>query len=154
MTHVNRHSGGRNPVHILLVEDSAGDARLTEEAFQEANIDQTLHVVTDGDDALDFLNRRGEYGSAVRPDLVLLDLNLPGTDGREILRRIRADEGLRSIPVLVLTGSTASETMIECYESHANAYLTKPDDPDEFASLAGSICRFWFDLVRLPPVPA
>lgn len=154
MTDVNRRHNHGEPIRILLVEDSTGNARLTKEAFEEVDMEETLHVVTDGEDAMDFLNRRGEYASAECPDLVLMDLHLPGRNGREVLELIRADPQLRPLPVLMLTSSTASETMVECYESHANAYLTKPSDPAEFVSLVRAIKLFWCEQVRLPPPPA
>ncbi|WP_049928314.1 response regulator [Halopiger goleimassiliensis] len=139
------------PAQILLVEDNPGDVRLTEEAFEQGRIENDLHVVSDGDAALDFLHQREPYEDAPRPDLVLLDLNLPRTDGEEVLERLKADEELRSIPVIVLTSSEAEEDIVRSYELHANAYLTKPVDPDEFIETVRAFEKFWFSVVRLPP---
>ncbi|QLG60956.1 response regulator [Halorarum salinum] len=139
------------PIDILLVEDNPGDVRLTEEAFAEARLNNTLHVATDGAEALDFLHRRGDHESAPRPALVLLDLNLPKVDGLEVLEEIRDAPDLTSIPVIVLTSSEAEEDVVRSYELHTNAYLTKPISPDEFVDLVRSFEDFWFTLVRLPP---
>lgn len=141
------------PIDVLLVEDNPGDVRLTEEAFAEAKISNDLHVVRDGESALDFVYRRGEYESAPTPDLVLLDLNLPKVDGTEVLEAIKTDDALKRIPVIVLTSSSAEEDIVESYELHTNAYLTKPVDPDEFVELVQSFEEFWFTLVKLPPEP-
>jgi len=141
------------PIDVLLVEDNPGDVRLTEEAFAEAKINNHLHVVRDGESALDFVYRRGEYESAPTPDLVLLDLNLPKIDGTEVLKEIKTDDALKRIPVIVLTSSSAEEDIVESYERHSNAYLTKPVDPDEFVELVQSFEEFWFTLVKLPPEP-
>ena len=138
------------PVDILLVEDNPGDVRLTKEAFTGARIKNTMHVVTDGEAALDFLHRRGEYESAPRPRLVLLDLNLPKVDGLEVLEAVKDDPDLASIPIIVLTSSEAEEDIVRSYELHTNAYLTKPINPDEFMDLVKSFEQFWFTLVRLP----
>ncbi|GAA0678621.1 response regulator [Natronoarchaeum mannanilyticum] len=141
------------PIDVLLVEDNPGDVRLTEEAFAEAKISNDLHVVRDGESALDFVYRRGDYESAPTPDLVLLDLNLPKIDGTEVLEEIKTDDALKRIPVIVLTSSSAEEDIVESYELHSNAYLTKPVDPDEFVELVQSFEEFWFTLVKLPPEP-
>jgi CheY-like chemotaxis protein len=138
-------------VDILLVEDNPGDVRLTREAFRELDLDGDLHVVNDGEEALDFLFRRGAHDDAPRPDLVLLDLNLPKVDGLEVLEEIKGDPGLRRIPVVVLTGSKAEEDIVESYDRHSNAYLTKPIDPQEFVDLVKSFESFWLSLVKLPP---
>lgn len=138
-------------VDILLVEDNPGDVRLTQEAFTEINLDEELYVVNDGEEALDFVHREGEYVDAPRPDLVLLDLNLPRVDGMEVLEEIKSDPDLRSIPVVVLTGSEAEEDILESYDRHTNAYLTKPIDPEEFVELVRSFETFWLSLVKLPP---
>lgn len=138
-------------IDILLVEDNPGDVRLTEEAFAEARLNNTLHVATDGVEALDFLHRRGDHESAPRPRLVLLDLNIPKVDGLEVLEEIRESPDLTSIPVIVLTSSEAEEDIVKSYELHTNAYLTKPISPDEFVDLVRSFEDFWFTLVRLPP---
>ena len=139
------------PADILLVEDNPGDVRLTEEAFREGHIENTLHVVTDGVEAMDFLTQRGEYEDAPRPDLVLLDLNLPRKNGETVLAEMKVDPGLRTIPVIVLTSSDAQEDVLTSYELHANAYLTKPVDPDAFIETVRSFEQFWFSIVKLPP---
>ena len=147
-------SGGRTsePIDILLVEDNPGDVRLTQEAFKQAQINNELHVVTDGEEALEYLFRRGEHDEAVRPDLVLLDLNLPKVDGLEVLEEIKSDPDLKRIPVIVLTSSATETDVVRSYELRTNAYLTKPVDPAEFFDLVGTFEEFWFELVRLPPV--
>ncbi|OAQ52684.1 chemotaxis protein CheY [Natrinema mahii] len=139
------------PARILLVEDNPGDVRLTKEAFKQGRIENDLYVVSDGTEALDFLSRRGEYADAPRPDLILLDLNLPGKDGEAVLEDLKVDPKLRSIPVIVLTSSRAEEDIVRSYELHANAYLTKPVDPDEFIETVRAFEKFWFSVVRLPP---
>ncbi len=143
-----RHRPG--PARILLVEDNPGDVRLTKESFEHGPIENDLHVVTDGAAALEFLHRRGEYTDAPRPDLVLLDLNLPRITGDEVLEELKADPELRSIPVVVLTSSKAEEDVARSYDHHANAYLTKPVDPDEFIDTVRVFEEFWFSVVRLP----
>ncbi|MWV38880.1 response regulator [Natrialba sp. INN-245] len=145
-------SGDTTPerAQILLVEDNPGDVRLTEEAFKQGRIENDLHVVTDGNQALEFLGRDGRYEDAPRPDLILLDLNLPRTDGEEVLEQLKDDPNLRSIPVIVLTSSRAEEDIVKSYELHANAYLTKPVDPDEFIDAVRAFEKFWFSVVRLP----
>ncbi|ELY50827.1 response regulator [Natronococcus jeotgali] len=139
------------PAQLLLVEDNPGDVRLTREAFKQGRIDNDLHTVSDGSDALDFLHQRGEYEDAPRPDLILLDLNLPRKDGEEVLAELKDDPELQSIPVIVLTSSRAEEDIARSYELHANAYLTKPVDPDEFIETVRAFEKFWFSVVRLPP---
>jgi len=146
------HRNGE-PVDILLVEDNPGDVRLTEEAFHDAAINNDLHVVRDGQAALDFLFQVRDYEDAPRPDLVLLDLNLPKVDGMEVLEDVKQDPDLCRIPVIILTGSEAEEDIVESYENHSNAYLTKPIDPDEFVTLVQSFEQFWLTLVELPPNP-
>lgn len=146
------HRNG-DPIDILLVEDNPGDVRLTEEAFKEAKINNTLHVVTDGKEALDYLYRRGDHEGASLPNLILLDLNLPKVNGMEVLEDIKDDADLRRIPVVILTGSEAEEEVVRGYELHTNAYLTKPVNPDEFIDLVRSFEEFWFTLVELPPKP-
>ncbi|RKD97443.1 response regulator [Halopiger aswanensis] len=139
------------PVEILLVEDNPGDVRLIQEAFKELPTEVTLCVVTDGDDALTLLqNRRAE--AAALPDLVLLDLNLPRMGGLEFLEAIQDEPAFARLPVLVLTSSEAYEDVLESYELAANAYLTKPTDPDEFSSMVETIAEFWFQRVALPPM--
>jgi len=139
------------PAHILLVEDNPGDVRLTREAFDEGNISNTLHVTTDGVEAMDFLEKRGEYADAPRPDIVLLDLNLPRKDGGTVLAEIRDDPDLEQLPVVVLTSSEAEEDVAKSYELNANAFLTKPVDPEAFIEAVQSFQSFWLSVVRLPP---
>ena len=150
-TNTNPRTGTPDTAQILLVEDNPGDVRLTEEAFKQGRIENDLHVVSDGTEALDFLAQRGEFADAPRPDLILLDLNLPRTDGEEVLEELKGDPELRSIPVIVLTSSRAEEDIARSYELHANAYLTKPVDPDEFIETVRAFEEFWFSVVRLPP---
>ena len=138
---------------VLLVEDNPGDVRLVEEAFESVGVDTDLSVVRDGEAALAFLFRRGEYADAPRPNLVLLDLNLPRRDGMTVLDELKDDPDLRRVPVVVLTGSEAPEDVAGCYERHAAAYLTKPVDPQGFVALVESLADFWFSLARLPPTP-
>lgn len=137
-------------VDILLVEDNPGDVRLTREAFKEGQIRNTLHVVKDGVEALDFLYRRGEYKEATRPEIILLDLNLPRKNGDEVLEEIRSDPKLLKIPVIILTSSDAEEDIIKSYEMQANAYLTKPVNPSEFIETIQNFQSFWLNIVRLP----
>jgi two-component system, chemotaxis family, response regulator Rcp1 len=139
-------------IEILLVEDNPGDVRLTREALQEAKVRNNLHVVDDGVKALKFLRREGEYAGATRPDLILLDLNLPRMGGREVLMEIKADPNLLQIPVVVLTSSEAEQDIVKAYELHANCYITKPVNLDRFIAVVKSIEDFWFTIVRLPPV--
>ncbi|MCD2203515.1 response regulator [Halobacterium sp. KA-6] len=141
------------PVDILLVEDNPGDVRLTREAFAEARINNDLHDVNDGEAALDFLHQRGDHANAPRPDLMLLDLNLPKVDGLDVLEEVKSHDDLRTIPVVVLTSSEAEEDVVQSYEQHTNAYLTKPIDPNEFVDVIRSFERFWLTLVELPPDP-
>ena len=142
---------GGESADILLVEDNPGDVRLTKEAFEDGCIANTLHVVTDGDEALDFLYQRGDHADDPRPDVVLLDLNLPRTNGDEVLAQIRNDDDFPHLPVIVLTSSRAEEDVARSYELDANAYLTKPVDPDEFIQAVRRFKAFWLDVVRLPP---
>lgn len=138
---------------VLLVEDNPGDVRLTKEALREAPSTTTLHVVNDGESALDFVHQRGSYPEAPRPDLVLLDLNLPKANGDEVLNGIKRHETLCQIPVVILTGSEAEEDIVTSYANHSNAYFTKPIDPDEFITLVRSLEEFWLTLVERPPKP-
>ena len=140
------------PIDILLVEDNPGDVRLTQEAFRDARVRNELHVVTRGTDALDYLSQRGEYEDVRLPDIVLLDLNLPDMSGIDVLKEIKNSPELKIIPVLALTSSRAEEDIVKGYEEHANAYLTKPIDPDEFITLARSIGEFWIQMVELPTI--
>ncbi|MFD0025227.1 response regulator [Streptomyces sp. NPDC058382] len=138
------------PIEVLLVEDDAGDELMTREAFEDNKIRNTLHVVRDGQEALDFLYRRGEHSGAPRPDLILLDLNLPKYDGRQVLERIKQDPELSLIPVVVLTTSSAEEDILRSYKLHANAYVTKPVDLDQFIAAVRQIDEFFVTVVRLP----
>lgn len=138
------------PVEVLLVEDNPGDVRLTQEAFKEGKLRNSLHIVMDGVEAMAFLQREGEYADAPHPDLILLDLNLPKKDGREVLAEIKADDLLKSIPVIVLTTSSAEEDIIRTYNHHANCYITKPIDLEQFINVVKSIGDFWFTVVKLP----
>ena len=135
---------------VLLVEDSPGDVRLTQEAFRDANRSIRLHVAVDGVDAMAFLKREGAHAYAPRPDIILLDLNLPKMDGREVLAQIKADCGLKTIPTVILTTSEAETDIVKSYQLQANCYLTKPVQFDEFASLVKIINDFWLTKVKLP----
>ena len=139
------------PVEILLVEDNPGDERLTREALREGKVYSNLYWVKDGVEAMDFLRRKGRHAGAVRPDIVLLDLNLPKKDGREVLEEIKTDEDLKRIPVVVLTTSKAEEDVLRTYNLHANCYVTKPVDLEKFIVVVKSIDRFWLTVVTLPP---
>ena len=141
---------GNRPVEILLVEDSPGDVRLVKEALKSAEVANRLHVVSDGLDAMAFLHRQGKYDSAVRPDLILLDLNLPKKNGRETLAEIKQDPHLRRIPVVIFTISKAEDDIIGAYELNANCYITKPVDFEQFMAVIKSIESFWLTTVRLP----
>lgn len=138
------------PIDILLVEDDPGDVLMTREAFEHHKIRNPLHVASDGVEALQFLNREGRFERAPRPGLILLDLNLPGKDGREVLDEIKQAPELRSIPVVILTTSEAEEDILRSYDLHANAYVTKPVDFDTFAEVVRKIDDFWVSLVQLP----
>jgi CheY-like chemotaxis protein len=138
------------PIDVLLVEDDPGDELMTREAFEDNKIRNNLHVVRDGEAALDFLYRRGEHTSAPRPDLILLDLNLPKYDGRQVLEKIKSDQDLQDIPVVVLTTSAAEEDILRSYKLHANAYVTKPVDLDQFIAAVRQIDDFFVQVVRLP----
>src|SRR5262249_52242723 len=138
------------PVEILLVEDNLGDARLTREALKEGKVYNNLHWVKDGVEALDFLYKRGKHKDAPKPDIILLDLNLPKKDGREVLQEIKADSKLQRIPVVVLTTSKAEEDVLKTYQLHANCYVTKPVDLEQFIKVVRSIDNFWLTVVTLP----
>jgi chemotaxis family two-component system response regulator Rcp1 len=140
-----------HPVEILLVEDNPGDVRLTLEALKDAKIFNHLHVVEDGVAALDFLYQRDPFSEAPRPSLILLDLNLPKKNGREVLFEIKSDEKLKTIPVVILTTSQAEEDVVKAYALHANCYITKPVDFAQFNKIVKSIEEFWLTLVTLPP---
>ena len=138
-------------IEILLIEDSPADILLTREAFEESRILNTLHVAEDGVQAMDFLRKRGAYASAPRPDLILLDLNLPRKNGREVLAEIKADPDLKKIPIVVLTTSSAEEDVLKAYDLSANCYVVKPVGFDNFMEAMQSIRHFWFSIVTLPP---
>jgi CheY-like chemotaxis protein len=138
------------PVEILLIEDSPGDVRLTQEALKEAKVLNRLSVAADGVEALEFLRREGRFAGEPHPDLILLDLNLPRKDGREVLAEIKADPLLRRIPVVVLTTSRAEEDVVRAYDLHANCYITKPVDFRQFLEVVASIEDFWLTVVKLP----
>jgi len=137
-------------VEVLLVEDSPGDVRLTQEAFRDANPSIRLHVATDGVEAMAFLKHEGAHAHAPRPDLILLDLNLPKMDGREVLAHIKDDASLKTIPTVILTTSDAEADIVKSYQLQANCYLSKPVQLDAFESLVGSINDFWLTKVKLP----
>ncbi len=137
-------------VEILLVEDNAGDARLTREAFMDCKLLNALHHVQDGVEAMAFLRREGPYGNAPRPDLILLDLNLPRMDGREVLAAVKCDADLRRIPVLILTTSNDEQDVLKAYHLHANCFITKPVRLEDFLKVVQSIEGFWLSVVRLP----
>jgi CheY-like chemotaxis protein len=137
-------------IEVLLVEDDPGDVLMTKEAFEDYKLKNNLHVVNDGAEAMDFLRRQGEHTDAPRPDLVLLDLNLPRMDGREVLQAIKSDPELASIPVVVLTTSEAEEDVLRSYSLHANAYVTKPVDFERFIQVVRQIDDFFVTVVRLP----
>jgi chemotaxis family two-component system response regulator Rcp1 len=141
------------PAEILLIEDNPADIRLTMEAMKESKIANRLSIVRDGDEALEFLCRRGRHAGAPRPDLILLDLNLPKRDGREVLREIKSVEGLKRIPVVVLTTSGAEEDILRSYDLHANCFITKPIDLNQFIKVVQHIESFWFSVVSLPERP-
>jgi len=138
------------PVEILLVEDNPGDVRLTQEAINDGKVRNNMHVAEDGVEAVAFLRREGKYADAPRPDLILLDLNLPKKDGREVLAEIKTDEDLKRIPVVVLTTSKAEQDIFRAYDQHANCYITKPVDLDQFITIVKGIEDFWFTIVKLP----
>jgi two-component system response regulator len=138
------------PIEVLLVEDDPGDELMTREAFDDNKIGNRLHVTRDGEEALDFLYRRGAHADAPRVDLVLLDLNLPKYDGRQVLEKIRADPALTHMPVVVLTTSSSEEDILRSYKLHANAYVTKPVDVNQFIAAVRQIDEFFLSVVRLP----
>ncbi len=144
-THISR------PIVILLVEDNLGDIRLTREALKENKVRNAMDVVNDGVEALAFLRREGPHENAARPDLILLDLNLPKKGGLEVLAEIKADDALKSIPVVVLTTSQAEQDIVRSYNLYANAYVTKPVDLEQFIAVIKSIEDFWVEIVKLPP---
>ncbi|MDD5408714.1 MAG: response regulator [Candidatus Omnitrophica bacterium] len=140
-----------NSIEILLVEDNPADVRLTKEALLEEKLHNSLNVVNDGVEAIAFLRKEGKYSNSARPDLILLDLNLPKKDGREVLKEIKNDDDLKRIPVVVLTVSKAEEDILKTYNLHANCYITKPIDLNQFSKVVKSIKDFWLTIVKLPP---
>jgi CheY-like chemotaxis protein len=138
------------PVEILMIEDNPGDARLAREALKEGNILNTLYVMKDGREGLDFLYRRGRYLNVPKPDIILLDLNLPGLDGRQVLQEIKSNDSLKLIPVIVLTSSAAEEDILKSYDLHANCYIVKPVDFEKFTQIVKQLEDFWFSVVKLP----
>ena len=141
------------PVEVLLVEDNPGDVRLTREALKDGKVSNNLSLAQDGVEALRFLRREGPYAEAPRPDVVLLDLNLPKKDGRQVLQEMKQDPALRTIPVVILTSSDAERDIAGAYELQANCYITKPVDLDQFITVVKSFEDFWFTIVKLPPEP-
>ena len=148
MREINKHAC--RPIEILMVEDNTGDIRLTVEALKEGKVVNRLNVVQDGVEALAYLRKEGEYASAATPDLILLDLNLPKKDGREVLAEVKEDPGLRMIPVVVLTTSMDEQDILRSYDLHANCYITKPVDFEQFISVVRAIEDFWLSVVKLP----
>lgn len=140
-----------SPIEILLVEDNPGDARLAQEALRDAKVRNNLHWVQDGVETMAFLRQEGQYSEVPRPDLILLDLNLPKKDGREVLTEIKSDESLRRIPVVILTVSADEQDILDTYDNHANCYITKPLDLGQFMEVVKSIEEFWLTIVKLPP---
>ncbi|MBE9202099.1 MULTISPECIES: response regulator [unclassified Nodularia (in: cyanobacteria)] len=139
------------PIEVLLVEDNPGDAQLTRIALEDSKISVNLNVVEDGVEAMAFLRKQGNYADAPHPDIVLLDLNLPRKDGREVLAEIKADQSFKRIPVVVLTTSQSEEDILKAYNLSANCFITKPVDFDQFVKIVQSIENFWFAIVKLPP---
>ena len=142
---------GAKQVEILLVEDNPADVRLVREALKESKILNNLSVVEDGVEAMDFLRKKGKYASSIRPDLILLDLNLPRKNGREVLAEVKSDDNLKRIPVVIMTVSDDEKDILLTYNSHANCYIKKPLDFDQFNQMVHSIENFWFTIVCLPP---
>lgn len=146
---MNAYSLGR-PANFLLVEDNPGDVRLTQEALKEHKVKNNLYVVADGEEAMAFLRKQGGYRDAPRPDIILLDLNLPKKDGREVLAEIKSDPGLKAIPVVIISSSEAERDIIKSYDLNANCYVTKPVNFDQFIKVVQSINEFWLTIVKLP----
>jgi len=146
---MNIDSLGR-PANFLLVEDNPGDVRLTQEALKSHKVQNNLHVVTDGEEAMAFLRKQGKYKDAPRPDIILLDLNLPKKDGREVLADIKSDPSLKTIPVVIISSSEAEQDIIKSYDLNANCYVTKPVNFDQFIKVVQSINEFWLTIVKLP----
>lgn len=146
-------SSAGHPIEVLLVEDDPGDVLMTQEAFRDYKIANNLNVVTNGEDAISYLRKEGAFANAIAPDLVLLDLNLPRRDGREVLREVKADANLRRIPIVVLTTSDAEDDVLRSYDLHANAYVRKPVDFEQFVAAVRAIDNFFISVVRLPGRP-
>ena len=144
-------NGGKEPIEILLVEDNPGDIRLTKEAFKDCKIESNLSVVMDGDEAIEYLKREGKYQDSVKPQLVLLDLNLPKINGLEVLKEIKSNVKFKMIPVIILTTSKAEEDIVNAYTANANCYINKPVDLDGFYKIIESIEYFWFSTAVFPP---
>jgi CheY-like chemotaxis protein len=140
----------KHPIEILLVEDNAGDVRLAIEAFRDAELASRVSVVRNGEEALAFLRKEGPYFCAPRPEFILLDLNMPKKDGREVLREVKTDRGLKTIPIIVLTTSVAPTDIVQSYDLHANGYIQKPADYEEFLELIRQLDTLWFSVVKLP----
>jgi chemotaxis family two-component system response regulator Rcp1 len=138
-------------IHILLIEDNPGDVRLAIETFKDAKIHNQVNVVPDGVEAMAYLRKQGKYANAIRPDVILLDLNMPRKDGREVLKEVKEDPDLRRIPVVILTMSQAEQDILKSYDLHANCYISKPVDLTQFNKVVQSIENFWFMIVKLPP---
>jgi chemotaxis family two-component system response regulator Rcp1 len=138
-------------IHILLIEDNPGDVRLAIETFKDAKIHNQVNVVPDGVEAMAYLRKQGKYANATRPDVILLDLNMPRKDGREVLKEVKEDPDLRRIPVVILTMSQAEQDILKSYDLHANCYISKPVDLTQFNKVVQSIENFWFMIVKLPP---
>ncbi len=151
MTNENSERMAGKKIEILLVEDNIGDQRLTIEAFKDSRVCNKLNIAGDGVEALEFLRKEGKYANSPTPDLILLDLNMPRKDGREVLAEIKLDEKLRRIPVVILTTSLAEADILKTYNLHANCYITKPVDLDQFLQMIKSLEDFWFSIVKLPP---
>ena len=147
----NPQSPIESPIEILLVEDNPGDVRLIIEALKEGKMRNNIRTVKDGEEALAFLRHQGAYKDTLKPDLILLDLNLPKKDGREVLKEIKQDPNLKRTPVIILTSSKAEEDIVKSYEGHANCYITKPVQLEDFMNVAKSIEGFWLSIVKLPP---
>ena len=145
-----RHPRAGEPIEILLVEDNPGDVLLTQESLSDSKVNNTLHVVKDGVEAMAFVRRQREYADRPRPDLILLDLNLPRMDGREVLEELKSDEDLRRIPVVILTTSSQQDDVVQAYNAHANCYITKPIDLEQFMKVVRTIESFWLEIVKLP----
>ena len=147
----NNGYGAGKPIEILLVEDNPGDADLAKEALDSSKVRNRLFIVDDGVKAMEFLRKEGEYKGVPKPDLILLDLNLPRMDGRQVLAEVKKDKELRMIPIVILTTSSAEEDILRSYNLHANCYITKPIDLNQFMKVVRTIEDFWLTIVRLPP---